>query len=195
MLRLKAQLLERASIMTKREVASLALKILGIYAFIISVSVLQSMVLMIATYSAQYTDHPNRGPGLSSLATGSIISLLLLIFLGCFLITASEKLSRLIFPKDVAEERVLSLASKDAQTIAFSIVGVLLLARAVPRLFGVIVQISHLCQESPFSRSIKWRAIESSVVLVVQFALGLYLFLGSKGLSGLWHKMQQTKGM
>jgi len=183
--------------MTKREVASLALKLLGIYAFIISVSLLHSMMLMIATYSAQYADHLGQVPSLTLLAAGSMISLLLLIFLGCYLIMASERLSRLIFPQEGTEDKISSLSSRDVQTIAFSIVGVLLLTSAVPGLFRVMLRISQVLyhQKNLFSTVVKGRIIEDSVVLVVRLTLGLYLFLGSKGLSRLWHKIQQTRGM
>ena len=182
--------------MTKREVASLALKLSGIYAFIVSVSSFHSMMFMIATIGAQYADHPGQGPNCALLAAGSVIPLLLLLFLGFYLIAASERLSRHIFPQDSAGEKTSPFSSEDMQTIAFSVVGLLLLTRAFPGLCRVILQISSALQHKTLSATvIKTGIIQSSVVIVVQLILGLYLFLGSKGLSGLWHKMQRTRGM
>jgi len=181
--------------MTKREVASLALKLLGIYAFILSISLLHSMMYTIAMNSGQYADQPGQSPNSALLAIGSGIPWLLLIFLGWYLIAASERLGRCIFPQATAEEKTSALSSGDVQTIAFSIVGLLLLTKAAPGLFRVILWI-WLIHSGNFPRAAaKDQIIQSSVVLVVQLVFGLYLFLGSKGLSGLWHKLQRTRGM
>ena len=177
--------------MTKREVASLALKLSGIYAFIVSVSSFRTMMFMIASIG----DHPGQGLNSTLLAAGYGIPLLLLLFLGWYLISASERLSRLIFPQDAAEDKISALSSEDAQTIAFSVVGLLLLTKAVPGLFRVILWISDIYSRNlPLAFS-KGRLVQEAVVVVVRLALGLYLFLGSKGLSELWHKMQGTRGM
>jgi len=96
----------------------------------------------------------------------------------------------------VEEDEISALSSEDMQTIAFSVVGLLLLTRAFPGLCRVILQISSALRFKNFSALITRTGIlQNSVVAVVQLALGLYLFLGSKGLSGLWHKMQRTRGM
>ena len=182
--------------MTKREVASLALKLSGIYALIVSVSSFHTMMFMISSVGAQYADHPGQGPNFALLAIGSVIPLLLLLFLGFYLIAASERLSKRLFPQDVEKDEISALSSEDMQTIAFSVVGLLLLTRAFPGLCRVILQISSALRFKNFSALITRTGIlQNSVVAVVQLALGLYLFLGSKGLSGLWHKLQRTRGM
>ena len=182
--------------MTKREVASLALKLSGIYAFIVSVSSFDTMMFMIASVGAQCADHPGQGPNFALLAVGFVIPLLLLLFLGFYLIAASERLSRHIFPQDSAGEKTSPFSSEDMQTIAFSVVGLLLLTRAVPGLCRVIFRISSALQYKNFSAIIiKTGIVQNSVIIVVQLVFGLYLFLGSKGLSGLWHKLQRTRGM
>jgi hypothetical protein len=181
--------------MTKREVASLALKLLGIYAFILAISSFHSMMISLAI-GAQYTGTTSHDSTFFLLAAGSGIPLLLLIFLGWYLIAASERLSKGLFPQEVGEDKISALSSEDAQTIAFSVVGLLLLTKAVPNLFRVMLRISSALQYKTLSATvIKTGIIQSSVVVVVQLALGLYLFLGSKGLSGLWHKLQRTRGM
>ena len=177
--------------MTKREVASLALKLSGIYAFIVSVSSFRTMMFMIASIG----DHPGQGLNSTLLAAGYGIPLLLLLFLGWYLISASERLSRLIFPQDAAEDKISALSSEDMQTIAFSVVGLFLLTKAVPGLCRVILQISDIYHQNLLLGYVKGKLVQDLVVRVVQFSLGLYLFLGSKGLSGLWHKMQRTRGM
>ena len=177
--------------MTKREVASLALKLSGIYAFIVSVSSLHTMMYMIA----MHTNHANRVTISPFWAAGSAISFLFLVFLGWYLISASERLSRRLFPQDVEGDKISAFSSENMQTIAFSIAGLLLLTKAVPGLFQVILRISDIYSRNlPLAFS-KGRLVQEAVVVVVQLALGLYLFLGSKGLSELWHKMQRTRGM
>ena len=176
--------------MTKREVASLALKLSGIYAFIVSVSSVHTMMYMIASIGTQY-DYPGTPP---LLAAGSGIPLLLLLFLGFYLIAASERLSKRLFPQDAEEDKISPLSSEDVQTIAFSIVGVLLLTKAVPGLCRAILRIFDMYHRNLPSAFIKEHIVQDSVVMV-QLALGLYLFLGGKGLSGLWHKLQRPRGM
>ena len=177
--------------MTKREVASLALKLSGIYAFIVSASSFRTMMFMIASIG----DRPAQGPNSTLLAAGYGIPLLLLLFLGFYLISASERLSRHIFPQDSATEKTSPFSSEAMQTIAFSVVGLLLLTKAIPGLCRVILQIFDIYHQNLLLGYVKGKLVQDLVVRVLQLALGLYLFLGSKGLSGFWHKMQRTRGM
>ncbi|RKY56513.1 MAG: hypothetical protein DRP89_01215 [Candidatus Neomarinimicrobiota bacterium] len=173
--------------MTKNDIFSLALKILGIYALIVAITTIRFSLSMILSCISS----PQYSPGLLSTIIASLIPLLLLLTLSYFLIKMSEKLSELLIPNGNVERIKTSLSTKEIYYIAFSIIGVFVIVTALPKLFQVITQFSYfkIHKGDAFSARIGQRLIESSVDVIVRFALGFYLFFGGKGLSTIWHKI------
>ena len=73
------------------------------------------------------------------------------------------------------------------RTIAFAVVGVLVVMRALPGLFYHGFEYVYLLRQTPLARdqfvSQSWAQIASSVAMA---ALGVTLFFGAKGLTRLW---------
>ena len=173
--------------MTKSDIFSLALKILGIYAIIVAISTLRFSLSMIFAY----VTNPQYSPSLVSIIAGSLLPLLLLLILSYYLIKRSDKLGKTIFPNSQSEKVLVSLSSVEIQAIAFSIIGVLVIVWALPKLFEIVTQLSYskIHQGDVFSVRMGQKLIEYSVDVVIRLALGIYLFIGSKGLSTIWHKI------
>ena len=177
--------------MTKQDVFSLALKILGIYTIIVAISALRFSLSMIFSYIT----NPQYFPSLVSIVVGSLLPLLLLLILSYYLIKRSDKLSKTIFPNSQSEKVILTLSSVEIQSIAFSIIGVLVIVWALPKLFEIVTQLSYskIHRGDVFSVRMGQKLIEYSVDVVIRLALGIYLFIGSKGLSTIWHKIHPLK--
>ena len=177
--------------MKKRDIASLALKLLGIYAFIVSISMLQSIVFVISRFI-----HTQEANLLTSII-GFLIPLILMITFGIYLLKASDKLSNRIFTGIENNNSTMKLSSHDVQAIAFSIIGVFLITNVIPKLFQKIAQLLSLVsiQDRVLLKTVGQRLSEDLLEMIIQLILGLYLFLGGKGISKLWHKIQSTRGM
>ena len=97
----------------------------------------------------------------------------------------------------IQEEKTTSFTFQDIQVLAFSIIGVWLFSSAVPTFVQAIVRItvrhSTSQQSVPVFRDNYF--ISQIVAAVLKLALGIYLFLGSKGLAKLWLNFQSTRGM
>ena len=173
--------------MTKSDIFSLALKILGIYTLIIAISSLRMTFYMIFAY---FNNHQS-APSMASIIVGSLLPLLLLLLLSYYLIDRSDKLGKLVFPNSQSEKVVVSISTAEVQAIAFSIIGVLVIVWAIPKLFQVVIQISFLKLhlKDVFSPGMSQKLIEYSIDVLSRLALGIYLFFGSKGLVKIWHRI------
>ena len=169
--------------MTHVQIASLSLKILGIYSFIQSIPLIRAFVHAIG--------FPVDGPPMKlTLILGSCISLVLFFGLGITLIFFSKSIAKRMVSQ--SEQTVFSKATdtKVLQAIAFSIVGIVMMCLAIPKLFQLAVNISALQQpgiETPMLEKISSDTFAFGVATGVQFIIGLLLFLGCNFLAHIWH--------
>jgi hypothetical protein len=88
------------------------------------------------------------------------------------------------------------ITAKNIQTVAFSVVGVILIAVAIPKLVQVGANIQALVNagdEVPANISAGTWAY--SIGIAAQMLVGVLLFVGSKGLSSLWYVIQKSRPM
>ena len=87
-----------------------------------------------------------------------------------------------------------SIRSKDIQSIAFSVVGLVIIAQALPALIRHGFDYAYLLLQDELDMSHFmgqfWGQITSSVLMAL---LGGALFLGSKGLARFWHNIRPLK--
>ena len=168
--------------MTKKEIVSLSLKLVGIYCLILSISYFGFAIMSAVSSWRQ---------GFLYMLISITPSVLLLLF-GAYLIF-SNKLPSIMASSMIQEEKTTSFTFQDIQVLAFSIIGVWLLSIAIPTFIQAILQITVLYSGS--QRSVPVYSISQIVASVLKLALGIYLFSGSKGLAKLWQKLQSTRGM
>ena len=149
--------------MTKREMASLSFKVLSIYTFIRVIDQLQ--------YVFYYFQNE---PVLENLLT-KILPPLLLLFCGGLLWYLAPFLASSVF-KSSTPENEPSASLADIQTVAFTVVGLFLLASALPEMVNVIVISFTL-----WVIGSKPALIHNIIVLFLKVGLGLWLLLGSRG--------------
>jgi hypothetical protein len=180
--------------MNSREVAALALKLLGVYAIIQALSLLQ----ILGTFSIM----PQMSRGGIALQAwtyfAALVPFLLVAIVAVVLLTRSEALARLIMKEEQAFTLPGSLTSRDIQTIAFSVAGVFILLHALPGLLQLATGLWYYSSASSGRQSLGdtfiWRSLWTSTVSpVVQCVLGIVLFFRSRGLANLWHSLQSAR--
>ena len=164
--------------MTKREIFAVALKLFGIYLLVRSIESLRSIAyFLVATLT--------RGPQGAWFFLGDLLPLMLYIGGSFCLIKWAAPIAGKLSGKEEAPE-VKAVVEKDSlQQIAFSAVGIFIIAAALPRISQTVATFS--VQWSELERLRIWAAI---VGLALQLAIGLFLFFGSKGLAGILKKLK-----
>jgi len=155
--------------MTKKEVAILSFKVLSVYAFIKAID--RSYDFLYYFFYRSQLDEGSR----INLELISIPSLLYALC-GIALWFAAPLLATSIF-KSAPPEEEPGASSADIQEIAFSIVGLFVLAISLPDLVRVI---SIMLTSSSY-RGARNAMIHSTVVLAAKSVLGFWLLLGSHG--------------
>lgn len=177
--------------MTRHELASFALKLLGIYALIKSLPLIQLLGGALgALASAQGRDMSGFWP-----IVGMFIPMVLMAVVGMLLIAFSKDLA----PRLVGEDKPLGIAStlsgQDVQAIGFSVVAVLIFLDAIPRFVQGIASWQTLSQlpSGSISRQVIWGIWQTFVSSGIQLILAAVLFLWPRGIANLWHRIQAGK--
>ncbi len=179
--------------MSLRGIASLGFKLLGIFVIVQAVPLLQDIGIFLGSIESLASTNVN----IAVLIISAILPVGLLIGIGCGLLIFSSKLaSRLITP-DTEGPRDPSADSEDIQAVAFSVIGVLVFVLAVPKLFQIGANYYGIKQMGQYARAeLFWRGTWVHVIgLLVQLLIGLGLFLGARGLSNFWQRLQTTRPM
>ncbi len=169
--------------MTNQSAASLAYRLLGIYVLTECLAVLGGIPSLYSIFSSV----PAEGVTIL-LAMAGI--LLFIVVLGVLLVFKSGTLARLTVSPDQEQEEA-SRPKGDPQAIAFSVLGVYLVAAAFPGLSMIVAQ-CLLGGPGPAYPNPVTRLWPTLLQYSIQVVVGVALFLQSKGLVRLWEKFQQT---
>ena len=162
---------------SKREIASLACKILGIYITIQGINVLSSMVLFVSTSAA-----PNQMAHESF--TNIIFSLVYILF-GILLWFFSDKLSPIMVKGETHSKEVPGIEISDIQRVAFSVLGLYFIGSSLPRLIFTLISSMR-----GLPNSYTGFTLLASVEIITEFTIGLGIFLGSQGLVNFLNNMR-----
>lgn len=163
--------------MKKREIFVVALKILGIYLLVRAIEFTGSIGYLVGALT--------RGDEVSWYFLGGVIPFLLYIAAGFCLIKWAEPIAAKLSGKEEAPAVEGPLDKSALQEIAFSTVGILIVVGALPKLVRTVPLLS---QQWTHQRTLEiWASI---IALALQLGIGLFLFLGSKGLAGLLKKIK-----
>jgi len=186
-------LVEGAETLNNRDVASLFLKLAGIYALIESLPMMQGIMGLAAGFR-QFTESSE---GIVPLVATALIPFALLVCLGISLIVLSNKLAPWVLPDRPQEHHDSHLAIRDVQAVAFSVAGVVVFISALPKLASLIARLVEL-RLPEFSDAAErlWQDIwPTTAALVCQILLGLGLFLQAKGLVAVWERLHAKRPM
>jgi hypothetical protein len=175
--------------MTKREIASLAIKLMGVFILLKSIAYVPQVLGMM--FSVMRTEELLFAISIVMISiTMAVIplawSLLVIIF--------SDKAAAWLIKEDNSIENTSSSISKDdVMVVAISCIGLYFIVAAAPVFIHALMNISifHRQAGSPFvGPSSIFNVGKQLIAPGVQVAIGLCLFAGSKGIVKLWKKIR-----
>lgn len=166
--------------MTARQVASLALKLIGICLLLRFIALSQYVVMFMDTQSV--SDSLNL-KDLLMFGSYAVIAGVYILICG-LMIARSDRLAEAMVDDDHDLALAPGLKTQDIQAIAFSCIGVVLLVNAA-MMVPNIVAFFTLRLSSGSSHY-----ISSIVRFIFQVAIGLVLFFQGPGLARFWHRLR-----
>ncbi len=162
-------------------IASLTSKFLGLYTLIQSIPLIGNISQMFVFAG----DDPSLNFKSAIAFTTPAISM---VVSGLFLIICSNKIAKQMLPKEIKNPEVI-VSNKDIQSIAFSVVGLVMIVLAFPKIIQIIGNVYALKTIGDESQvtSIVLNNWTYAIVAGFQFIGGLFLFIGGELLSSGWH--------
>jgi len=167
--------------MTKHEIGVLACRVLSIYTIISAVKTIYYIVFLV---------QPIEGVSTTWRIFASVVPFVLFATLGILLwVLADHIVVHMLAGTKASDSKVASL---DIQSIAFSTVGLLVLADVIPRISQLIVRLSVKVHNAPLQELLSARTKVQAAGMVAQLAVGLGLFFGARGLIGILKAVREA---
>lgn len=173
--------------MTGRAIALLACRVFAIYV------VLQGIILFctVLVQIGPVLQNPGEaGRWLGALSTLAVI--VLLAGLAVMLWIGAGRIARVMVPGDDAPDAGAGPAAEEIQAVGFSIVGLLVLIRAVPHAAGVFFNYWFLERGALASQSISGHTKVQLGIAAIELVLGACLLFGARGLTGVLKTVRQA---
>jgi hypothetical protein len=163
--------------LTKYDLSILAIRLVGLYFFVQSLFYIMELPAVFLANGKQ-----NMLQFLSFCAP-----CLVQLVMGVLLLRLSRGVARWIFPEFSASHS-LTLTGQDLQAVLFSVVGVWLIATAMPDTGRLATEYWWLGKTRQPQQMLSW--IPRAVGLLIQIAAGAFLFARANGLSAAWHRLR-----
>ena len=172
--------------MTKREIASLACKILAVYALLQLPQYVQGIYFLLSgIFTGElWGEDIHRTQSLFWNLSTVFVPTVLYLVAGILLWRSSDALAGRMVSDDQPPEGQSTISGQAVSVIAFSIVGLVVLVHAIPRITSVL---SYLAFQPTMEFESRWTAnvISELIALGVQVILGAVLLVGGRALSQL----------
>lgn len=176
--------------MSRHDISSFALKILGIICIIFAISSLENLF---AYFIYTVNDAGGSSVDFVILLLSATVPFTILLIAGILLLKNSDTWGKKLWRGEEAITTQSGITKEEVQIIGFSLIGLLLLAFSVPKLFKILIALFESLSgtgHAPYSSYV----IKDIVFVLVQISIGLYLFIGSTGLNKFWKQIQKTRG-
>jgi hypothetical protein len=175
---------------TKREIALLALKLIGIYCFIQALTFLASSLSLVGMNMAEM------GLSRSLMVAGAALPILGYALSGSVLLVFGNKISGKLLADKQTGAPTTEITTRDVQTLAFSIIGIYLIAASLPSLASLLWTIAYYYRKGgpDLARAGVENVWRHAIQVAVEIVVGLGLFLGARGVSSLWFFLQKARG-
>lgn len=172
--------------MSKREIASLAIKLIGVFLVITCLGYLPMFFLSLGGLFD--------GSGFWAqilLVLGSLASLVF----GIMVIVFSDKIAAWLIREDnvCVATGVGAMTKDDVMLIAFTCIGLYIAVTAFPQLLYALSNFIRfpVFERQNFSGGFRSaRSLTALIAPIVKLCLGVWLFVGSRGVVRLWHKIR-----
>jgi hypothetical protein len=183
--------------MKTNQIASLSLKILGIYSLIQAITLLRGLSTVVAMFVDPEMERGGGGLNAGIMLVGVLLSIGLLLMTGLCLIIFSKALSNKMVLKEENNNSTTELSASNIQAISFSVVGLVMVVLAIPHIVQLAATLEAMrsATSEMAKRSISISSWTYNLALGAQFVAGILLFLGGKGLSTFWFYLQKMRPM
>lgn len=176
--------------MSQREIAALALRLLGVYCMVTGLPYIVSIAGALAD-----------GLPLAERLVRVVVMLLpggTLVVVGLLLLAAADPAARLLVGRAADTPLVEHWTSRQVQGLAFSVLGAYLVATSLPGLLALVGQMIYMHGTVSFASRTQAETTMSFQLSrvaenLLQLALGVWLFLGARGFSNLWHRLRTSR--
>lgn len=176
--------------MNIKDLASLAIKLLGLYMLINFISTIPSYF----SIGSIPIDEPSMR---MSFIIGISISAVLYFMIGLYLLKNGDKLALKIVPQNNEKENEIIIDVNEIQTIAFSIVGLILIILAITDIFNLCTHIYSLMNHFEMFGNKNPELILNTIGLVVkmllQIIIGITLFFKGNYISFFWKRIEYER--
>jgi len=169
--------------MTKRDILELAIKIIGVYMIILILNFIHSILISIP-WIFERREH-----NILLFIISYTISVLIYFIVAYNFIFRADSLANIICKEDKSLEFNSSIQKETIQEIAFTIVGIYLIAIALPKITDGIINIIYQGRLKNIQFTQGFYYIVNSIV---QIGIGIFLVLGSKGIVNTIKKLRAT---
>ncbi len=158
--------------MTRHDIAALAFKLTGILVLVHSAELLESLVFYLSL------ERPPGGLNVMSLTLAWLLLFAVKAAFGCVLIVSSRRFATWMFPEDKVESPTVRVVA--IQTVAFSVVGIVLITYALSDVGALILQFVS-------DHGLDWSYTTDACLRLL---FGIALFFGAAVLARFWSKMR-----
>lgn len=177
--------------MKPNQLATLVLRLLGIYSLIQSIPLLDVGLSMIALVQAK-----QETAGIGSVVTAGL-PFICMVLVGILLIMFSTSLGEEL-TRDLDDANIAVASFSQFQVVAVALVGVLIFASALPHLFNSVIGLINWVRttgadrkNSPLATTYTARNIFTAIGYILEGALGLWMFLGARGFTEIWRSLRE----
>lgn len=167
--------------MTKREIASLVIKLMGVFILLRSIS----YAPMIFGNAFQV------GAGLLSTLMHVFLSIIAIAW-GMFIILFSDRIAKWLIKDDHPIQLPGSVRKEDVMLVVFTCIGLYLIVTAIPSLILYLsnfLRVRRAASGSSYYTGGFYNAFQL-IAPLVQISLGVWLFAGSRGIVKFWQKIR-----
>jgi hypothetical protein len=171
--------------MSRQQIGAFASRVLGVLAFIWALGNFQISSLALATLLWQPA-----GVNGHFIWYAAAPLLTFMVFIGCgvLLLLGADRVGAYLAGQGYSAKTATDVTVEHIQAAGFAIVGLLVLALAIPSLIQDLLAII-LRNSAPVSMS---RTMAQLVTACLQFLIGLVIFLGAGGLAACWRSLRQA---
>ena len=175
--------------MTIKDLAGLSCKVLAVYTLVLAFQSLNHFAILPVSIMENFP------AGVTALLVmAAFIPSILLLTLAAILWFRADRFAGHMAPGKNTSGEKPAVRGEDLQVIAFSVVGVLVLAGAVPELFQFVssLVLQRSLQYHPFSETVSVDTVSRAIGLAVRLVIGFWLLLGARGLAGLFKTLREA---
>ncbi|MCE5186209.1 MAG: hypothetical protein LLF76_08810 [Planctomycetaceae bacterium] len=172
--------------MTKREIASLTIKLMGVWMLIKALSYLPMSITQIVSLREIATR------GILFAACWTVGLAALAVIWAAVIILFSNRFAKWLIKDNQTVELNGPINKRDVLTVAFACIGLFLIVTAMPTLLNsaTLYFLLRRIEEGYGEQSANQRWIAATFSELIQIGLGVWLFAGSQGIARFWENIR-----